>query len=201
MVLKVEIEVSSLAASSQGAVDLITNKRTVKTTVLIPDGGTLVIGGLIQDQATNSEQRVPFLSRVPLLGELFRVRDTGKKKTNLMVFLQPHILHTDREAALETDAKYEYLRDEQRKVGHETSVLPLAPFQNIDPLPNLIQPDLAKPAPAAPAATPPPLAAPAAAPATPPAAPPTSAEHPAAAPTPAPPAPSPGSTTSSGSPP
>ena len=63
--------------------------------MLIPDGGTLVIGGLIQDKATNTEQRVPFLSRIPLIGELFRARDTEKTKTNLMVFLQPHILHDD----------------------------------------------------------------------------------------------------------
>ncbi len=146
VVLKVEIEVSSIAASSQGAVDLITNKRTVKTAVLIPDGGTLVIGGLIEDKATNSEQRVPFLSRIPLVGELFRVRDTGKSKTNLMVFLQPHILHDDHEAAVETDAKYEYLRDQQRRAGHDSAVLPLAPFQKLDPMPPLNQPDLLKPA-------------------------------------------------------
>ena len=152
VVLKIEIEVSSIAASSQGAVDLITNKRTVKTTVLIPDGGTLVIGGLIEDHATNNEQRVPFLSRIPLLGELFRTRDTGKTKTNLMVFLQPHILHNDREAAVETDSKYEYLRDQQRSVGHDPAVLPLAPFQHLDPMPTLNQPDLLKPIPAAPAA-------------------------------------------------
>jgi general secretion pathway protein D len=153
VVLKVEVEVSSIAASSQGAVDLITNKRTVKTTVLIPDGGTLVIGGLIEDKATNSEQRVPFLSRIPLVGELFRVRDTSKGKTNLMVFLQPHILHDDREAALETDAKYEYLRDQQRKAGHDSAVLPLAPFQNVEPMPALNQPDLTKPSVRTPSAT------------------------------------------------
>jgi general secretion pathway protein D len=152
VVLKVEVEVSSIAASSQGAVDLITNKRTVKTTVLIPDGGTLVIGGLIEDKASNSEQRVPWISRIPIVGELFKVRDTSKGKTNLMVFLQPHILHNDREAALETDSKYEYLRDQQHKVGHDSAVLPLAPFQKLDPLPQLNHPALNQPAPAAPTA-------------------------------------------------
>jgi len=145
VVLKIEIEVSSIAPSSQGAVDLITNKRTVKTTVLVPDGGTLVIGGLIEDQATNSEQRVPWISRIPIIGELFKVRDTGKNKTNLMVFMQPHILHDDHEAAVETEAKYNYLREEQRKVGHDYAVMPLAPIQKIDALPELNQPDLNKP--------------------------------------------------------
>ena len=152
VVLKVEIEVSSLSASS-AAVDLITNKRTIKTTVLVPDRGTLVIGGLIQDQAKNSEQRVPFLSRIPLIGELFRARDTSKSRTNLMVFLQPHILHDDHAAAVETDAKYNYIREEQRKQGKDSAVLPLAPYQKLDPMPPLIQPDLATPAPAVPAAT------------------------------------------------
>ena len=152
VVLKVEIEVSSLSASS-AAVDLITNKRTIKTTVLVPDRGTLVIGGLIQDQAKNSEQRVPFLSRIPLIGELFRARDTSKSRTNLMVFLQPHILHDDHAAAVETDAKYNYIREEQRKQGKDSAVLPLAPYQKLDAMPPLIQPDLATPAPAVPAAT------------------------------------------------
>ena len=186
VVLKVEIEVSSLAASSAGAVDLITNKRTVKTTVLIPDGGTLVIGGLIEDKATNSEQRVPFLGRIPLIGELFRARDTSKGKTNLMVFLQPHILHDDHQAAEETDTKYRYLQEQQRINGHDPAVLPLAPFQKLDALPELVEPDLNKPsssaaAPAAKAAAPAPSTAPAV---------------PAAAP-----ATTPGSATSSGSPP
>ena len=192
VVLKLEIEVSSLAASSAGAVDLITNKRTVKTTVLIPDGGTLVIGGLIEDKATNSEQRVPFLSRIPLIGELFRVRDTSKGKTNLMVFMQPHILHDDREAALETDSKYEYVRDQQRRAGHDSAVLPLAPFQNVDPMPPLQHPALAQPAPAAPAPAAPGAAGSAAAPAPNPSAPapsttsPPSSAAPATAPATAP---------------
>jgi general secretion pathway protein D len=214
VVLKVEIEVSSIAASSQGAVDLITNKRTVKTTVLIPDGGTLVIGGLIQDQTSNSEQRVPFLSRIPLVGELFRVRDTSKGKTNLMVFLQPHILHDDHEAAVETDAKYEYLRNQQHKADHDPAVLPLAPYQKLDPMPALNQPDLTRPATKAPAATAPgaaptsanPAAAPSTAPAgatapgattSPPPAPPAS---PASAPSSAPAAPPPDSNPASGAP-
>jgi general secretion pathway protein D len=165
VVLKVEVEVSSIAPTSEGAVDIVTNKRTVKTTVLIPDGGTLVIGGLIQDKATNTEQRVPFLSRIPIIGELFRARDTSKGKTNLMVFLQPHILHDDRAAAMETDSKYNYIRDQQAKQGHDSAVLPLAPFQKLEPMPSLEHPELTAPVPAAtaPAAAAPAAAAPAAA--------------------------------------
>lgn len=169
VVLKVEVESSSLAASSAGAVDLITNKRTIKTTVLIPDGGTLVIGGLIQDKTTNAEQRVPFLGRIPLVGELFRTRDTSKGKTNLMVFLQPHILHDDHQAATETDEKYNYIRDEQRKLNRENTLLPLQPWQKNEPMPDLqrAQPAAAAPAPAQSPAPAPPrstVAAPAATP-------------------------------------
>ena len=174
VVLKVEVESSSLAGSSKGAVDLITNKRTIKTTVLIPDGGTLVIGGLMQDKTINSEQRVPWLGRIPLLGELFRTRDTSKGKTNLMVFLQPHILHNDRQAALETDAKYNAVREEQRKVNRESTLLPLQPFQKLEPMPALNQPDLS-----APAALPKPATVPA------PANPPATAAPPVAEPAPA----------------
>jgi general secretion pathway protein D len=159
VILKIEVESSSLAGSSAGAVDLITNKRTISTTVLIPDGGTLVIGGLIQDKAINSEQRVPFLGRIPLLGELFRTRDTSKTKTNLMVFIQPRILRDNHQAAVETDSKYNYMRDEQRRVDRETTLLPLQPMQKGEQLPTLVQPDLAVPTPPATGPSAPPGAA------------------------------------------
>jgi len=154
VLLKLEVESSSIAASSAGAVDLITNKRTINTSVQIPDGGTLVLGGLIKDQITNSEQRVPWLGRIPLIGELFRTRDTGKTKTNLLVFLQPHILRNDNQAAMETDAKYDYVRGLQKQIGRETTVAPLEPFQKAEPLPPLRKPGMpAQGMPAAPAPT------------------------------------------------
>ena len=156
VVLKIEVESSSIAASSAGAVDLITNKRTISTTVLIPDGGTLVIGGLIQDKAVNSEQRVPWLGRIPLLGELFRTRDTSKTKTNLMVFIQPHILRDDHQAAVETDSKYNYMREEQRRLNRETTILPLQRMQKGEELAPLVQPDMVTPAAPKPGTTAPP---------------------------------------------
>ena len=140
VLLKIDLESSSVAGKSTGAVDLITNKRTIKTTVLIPDSGTLVLGGLIEDKTSNSEQRVPFLGRIPLLGELFRTRDTSRGKTNLLVFIQPRILRDDKQAAVETDSKYNYIRDEQRKLNRENTVLPLQPFEKTVPLPILKQP-------------------------------------------------------------
>ncbi|HEY4973946.1 MAG TPA: type II secretion system secretin GspD, partial [Steroidobacteraceae bacterium] len=87
VLLKLQVESSSLAASAQGAVDLITNKRAITTSVLIKDAGTLVLGGLIQDSVTNGEQSVPLLGAIPFLGELFRTRNTQKTKTNFLIFL------------------------------------------------------------------------------------------------------------------
>jgi general secretion pathway protein D len=157
VLLKLEVESSSLANTS-GAVDLITNKRTISTSVQIPDGGTLVLGGLMKDEIKNSEQRVPWLGRIPLIGELFRTRDTGKTKTNLLVFLQPHILRNDAQAAMETDSKYEYVRGLQKQISRETTVAPLEPFQKAEPLPPLRKPRTQPQG--APAAAPPPAPAP-----------------------------------------
>ena len=140
VMLKIEQESSSIAASSAGAVDLITNKRTISTRVLIEDGGTVVLGGLIQDSQTGGEQRVPFLGRIPVLGEAFRTRSAKKNKTNLMVFIQPRILRDGLDATIETNQKYNYIRDEQRRLGPQREVLPLLPGEPRAELPPLPQP-------------------------------------------------------------
>ena len=140
VMLKIEQESSSIAASSAGAVDLITNKRTISTRVLIEDGGTVVLGGLIQDSQTGGEQRVPFLGRIPVIGEAFRTRSAKKNKTNLMVFIQPRILRDGLDATLETNQKYNYIRDEQRRLGPQREILPLLPGEPRAELPPLLQP-------------------------------------------------------------
>ncbi len=140
VLLKIDLESSSLAASSAGAVDLITNKRTISTSVLIRDGATLVLGGLIQDSSTNSEQRVPFLGSIPIIGELFRTRDTARTKTNLIVFIRPHILRNEEDAAAATQQKYDYMREQQKSLNKESTFLPAQPFQKVVPLSPLTQP-------------------------------------------------------------
>ncbi|HXL98075.1 MAG TPA: hypothetical protein VN925_06835, partial [Steroidobacteraceae bacterium] len=125
------------AASAQGAVDLITNKRAITTSVLIKDAGTLVLGGLIQDSVTNGEQSVPLLGAIPFIGELFRTRNTQKTKTNFLIFLQPHILRNDQQASVETGAKYDYIREQQRILNRDPRALPLQPFAPADPLPSM----------------------------------------------------------------
>ncbi|MEX2494971.1 MAG: type II secretion system secretin GspD [Woeseia sp.] len=115
LILKISQEISSIAQSSAGAVDLITNQRTIETTVIVEDGDILVLGGLLEDTLRESDQRVPILGSVPIVGNLFRSRSTDMVKTNLMVFIRPRILRDSRQSALETGSKYNYIRDMQQQ--------------------------------------------------------------------------------------
>jgi general secretion pathway protein D len=91
--LAIEEENSSLSPTTvQGAQDLITNKRSIKTNVLVEDGQVLVLGGLIDNNVTDTEQKIPILGDIPLLGYLFRSDSTENNKTSLMVFIHPVIL-------------------------------------------------------------------------------------------------------------
>jgi general secretion pathway protein D len=139
VLLKLNVESSSISSSASGVGgNPITNKNTIATSVLIKDGGTLVLGGLIQDSVSNSEQSIPYLGKIPLLGELFRTRNNQKTKSDFLIFLQPRIMRDDVQATLETDAKYNYMMNEQRQNAHDKSLLPLAPYMPADPMPPLI---------------------------------------------------------------
>lgn len=126
--LKIEQESSDLApaaTASSGAVDLITNKRTINTKVMVDDGGIIVLGGLIRDAAIENESRVPVLGAIPVIGELFKTRSGSKEKRNLMVFIRPTILRDGAKAAIETNAKYNVLRDQQlRRRNGKVTLLP-----------------------------------------------------------------------------
>ncbi len=125
MVLKISQEISSIAQSASGAVDLITNQRIIETTVIVDDGEILVLGGLIEDQLRESDQRVPVLGRIPLLGNLFRARKTEKVKTNLMVFIRPTILRDSSQTAFETNQKYNMIRQvQQGQQGNDIQLMP-----------------------------------------------------------------------------
>ena len=153
--LKIELESSELAGTSGDANSLITNKRTVNTNVLIEDGGIVVLGGLIRDSANRGEQRVPYLGRIPILGELFKTRSRQRDKTNLMVFIRPKVLRDGVDTAIATDAKYNFIRDMQQKAGSNPGeILPLIPFNKDPQLPVIPPPPLPNSAPPpAPAAT------------------------------------------------
>ncbi|MEO8062225.1 MAG: type II secretion system secretin GspD [Pseudomonadota bacterium] len=144
--LKIELESSELAGTSGDANSLITNKRTVNTNVLIEDGGIVVLGGLIRDSSNRGEQRVPYLGRIPILGELFKTRSRQRDKTNLMVFIRPKILRDGIATAIATDAKYNFIRDIQIKAGNNPGeILPLIPFNKDPVLPVLPPPPLPLP--------------------------------------------------------
>jgi general secretion pathway protein D len=115
LLLKISQEISSIAASAEGAVDLITNERIIETTVIVEDGEILVLGGLLEDVLRESNQRVPILGSIPLLGALFRTQKTDSVKTNLMVFIRPKILRDSVQTAFETDAKYNAIREVQQQ--------------------------------------------------------------------------------------
>lgn len=134
--LKLDItqEISSVVPdnSSVTSSDIITNKRSIKTTVLVNDGEIVVLGGLMSDDLTEGVSKVPVLGDVPLLGNLFRSRTTRKVKTNLVVFLHPVILK-DGKGQLHASRKYNYIRAKQlanRKDGVnllDDSVSPVLP--------------------------------------------------------------------------
>lgn len=91
--LEVDQVVESISGNNTfGAVDIITDKRQVKTEVLIGDGRTIVLGGLIDDTLIERESRVPLLGRIPILGHLFKSTSTERQKTNLMVIIRPTII-------------------------------------------------------------------------------------------------------------
>ena len=111
--LEIRQELSELAPSVAGAVDLVTNTRLLETAVIVEDGGTLVLGGLIQDKVRESRQEVPLLGRLPLIGTLFRATGLTREKTNLMLFIRPTILRDSSQADAATNVKYDYLRRQQ----------------------------------------------------------------------------------------
>jgi len=147
--LKLKLEVSSLAAASLAAQDLITNKRTLNTTVTVDSGQILVLGGLMDDNVQDSVTGIPFLSRLPLLGGLFQSRSINKQKRNLMIFIRPMILKTGAESDYYTRRKYDAVRQTQIDQINKprSSLLPRGPtpvLQNYDEL----QKDRPAPAPA-----------------------------------------------------
>ena len=108
-------EVSSVQASSiNSATGLITNKRSIESNVLVDDGAIVVLGGLLQDEYSGNEDKVPGLGDVPLFGNLFKRESRTRKKTNLMVFLRPVVVRESAELDGLSIDRYESLRAGQR---------------------------------------------------------------------------------------
>jgi general secretion pathway protein D len=134
--LEIDQEISSIApvaTVSSGASDLITNKRSIKSTVQADDGQIIVLGGLIQDDVTQSESKIPLLGDIPFMGALFRSSKEVHTKRNLMVFLRPTIVRDSAGLAAISGKKYSDIR----VLGNEgadkiLSTLPRTPGQLFD---------------------------------------------------------------------
>ncbi|MCA2419746.1 MULTISPECIES: type II secretion system secretin GspD [Vibrio] len=110
--LNIEQEVSNVLGAN-GAVDVRFAKRQLNTSVMIQDGQMLVLGGLVDERALESESKVPLLGDIPVLGHLFKSTSTQTEKRNLMVFIKPTIIRDGVTADGITQRKYNFIRAEQ----------------------------------------------------------------------------------------
>nr|WP_298145852.1 type II secretion system secretin GspD [uncultured Pseudomonas sp.] len=133
--LEIEQEISSIAPTTQGvsAVDLITNKRSIKSTILAENGQVIVLGGLIQDDVTQTHSKVPLLGDIPLLGKLFRSTKDSRVKRNLMVFLRPTVIRDAAGMAALSGQKYSDIRVLGNiRQDYKPGVLPRDPTELFD---------------------------------------------------------------------
>jgi general secretion pathway protein D len=105
-----DIDLAATALGDTAQVGPVTTIRSASTAVAARDGQTVVIGGLLADTVRDGERAVPYLSRVPVLGNLFRRTEARRVKTNLLVFLTPHIIATDAQMATGSVRERERMR-------------------------------------------------------------------------------------------
>jgi general secretion pathway protein D len=140
-------EVSSVQASSiNSATGLITNQRSIESSILVDDGAIVVLGGLLQDEYSGNQEKVPVLGDVPVFGNLFRSETRSRRKTNLMVFLRPVVIRdaTDSDA-LSLD-RYDLMRGKQESAQPPSSIV--VPVNNGPVLPPARRPEQPAVAPA-----------------------------------------------------
>ena len=138
VLLKISQEASSLSQQTGDAGSLITNKRAITNQVMVDDGQTIVLGGLLEDNLTEGKSQVPILGSIPLIGNLFKARNSKKVKTNLLVFIKPTILRDGAQATIETNSKYNFIRDMQLERNHGKATL--QPGEKQPVLPELVTP-------------------------------------------------------------
>jgi general secretion pathway protein D len=120
-------EVSSVQASSvNSTTGLITNKRSIESNVLVGDGSIVVLGGLLSDEYSGNQEKVPGLGDIPLFGNLFKAEARSRKKTNLMVFLRPVVVRDAAASDALSMDRYELMRStQQRAQPQNSSVVPI----------------------------------------------------------------------------
>ena len=112
-VTKILSQSSAVDASGHVVLTPTTLKRTAKTTVMVKSGETVVIGGMIQDDSEYDTAKVPILGDIPLLGWLFKTKNTTSQKTNLFIFITPRIIQKPEDASIINEEKREYIRSIQ----------------------------------------------------------------------------------------
>jgi general secretion pathway protein D len=133
--LKLYQEISSVTTDKTlvQSADIITNKRSLESTVLVDDNHVAVLAGLIQDDQSASVDKVPLLGDIPYLGGLFRYQVRNHRRTNLMIFLRPIVLRDEQTTAALTADRYQYIRNLQREMQVPPTLL--LPDNAIQPLP------------------------------------------------------------------
>ncbi|MDO9236320.1 MAG: type II secretion system secretin GspD [Aquabacterium sp.] len=128
-------EDSSVKPSADSTNGPTTSKSSIETTVVVDDGQTLVLGGLLKDGSSDSRSQVPFLGDLPIIGSLFRSRERTRGKTNLMVFLRPVVLRNQEAANNLTMDRYDYMRNAQQDLSSDNRAASLAgDGPTLDPL-------------------------------------------------------------------
>ncbi len=112
VILEIKQEVSGVAGALTGGSDVITNKRTIETTVLVDNNQIIVLGGLIDDDIQETINRVPVLGNIPILGRLFRSSSKSVIRRNLTVFLRPKILADSKSVNQISLEKYNFIKAE-----------------------------------------------------------------------------------------
>jgi general secretion pathway protein D len=133
--LEVSQEASSIASGlTVQATDLITNTRTINTTVLADNGQTIVLGGLVSDDYLEAKRQVPILGDIPIVGELFKSRKESRTKRTLFIFLRPTIIRDSADARAVTDQRYGRLRADELDNRRSSSLLlkPPAPRLTVE---------------------------------------------------------------------
>lgn len=123
--IKLEIyqEASSVLPTANDSAGPTTNKRSIKSTVLVDDGAIIALGGLVEDSFSGGEEKVPLLGDIPVAGSLFRYETRKRSKTNLVVFLRPVILRDRQDYAEISSSRYDYVIGQQRELSAPVRLL------------------------------------------------------------------------------
>ena len=127
----------------------IVNQREAQTTVSVKDGETVVLGGIINNSVNRTVNKIPLLGDLPLLGNLFRSTSSTKAKTELLVFMTPHVVRTPQDAErLRQQTEAELGESARRMIPTATPAptpLPAAPPPPAAPAPASAPPAVAAP--------------------------------------------------------